>query len=76
MNETPIIVFIVIGLPVICLTIIFLAKMIMKQGNENRKKHQDDDAVVIEEIYYGLKDLHRRIENLETILHNQNREQR
>lgn len=71
MNETPLIVFIVIGLPVICLTILFLAKMIMKQGNANRKKHQDEDLEIIEEIYHGMKDLHKRVDNLETILRNQ-----
>lgn len=71
MNETPLIVFIVIGLPVICLTILFLAKMIMKQGNVNRKKHQDEDLEIIEEIYHGMKDLHKRVDNLETILRNQ-----
>lgn len=70
MNETPLIVFIVIGLPVICLTILFLTKMIIKQGNENKRKHKDEDEVVIEEIYHGLKDLHQRVENLETILRN------
>jgi hypothetical protein len=74
MNETPLIVFIVIGLPVICLTVIFLARMLLKQGNEKKKRTQDDDAVIIEEIYHGLRDLHRRVENLEIILHNQYKE--
>ncbi len=68
MSETPLIVFIVIGLPSICLTVIFLTKMILKQGKETRKQNKDEDTVVIEQIYYGLKDLHKRVDNLETIL--------
>lgn len=68
MSETPLIVFIVIGLPSICLTIIFLTKMILKQGKETKKQNKDEDTQVIEHIYYGLKDLHKRVDNLETIL--------
>ena len=67
MNEA-VIVFIVIGLPVICLTVIFLARMRIKQTNEKRTKHTQDDEQIIEEIYHGLRDLHRRVENLETIM--------
>ncbi|MGM0431181.1 MAG: phage-shock protein [Spirochaetota bacterium] len=67
------IVFIVIGLPVICLTILFLAKIIIRQGNEKKKNNQNEDEAVIEEIYHGLRDLRRRVENLETILHSQDR---
>jgi hypothetical protein len=72
MNET-VIVFIVIGLPVICLTVLFLTKMIIVQGKEKKRKNKDEDEVIVEEIYHGLRDLHRRVENLETILHNQYR---
>ncbi len=74
MSETPLIVFIVIGLPSICLTIIFLTKMILKQGKETKKQHSDEDTEVIDQIYYGIKDLHKRVDNLETILHAKDRE--
>jgi ABC-type bacteriocin/lantibiotic exporter with double-glycine peptidase domain len=67
MNEA-LIVFIVIGLPVICLTVIFLARMRIKQASEKKVKHSQEDEVIIEEIYHGLRDLHKRVENLETIM--------
>lgn len=73
MNET-LIVFIVIGLPVVCLTVLFLTKMIIVQGNRKKETNRDGDEAIIEEIYHGLRDLRSRVENLETILHNQYRQ--
>ncbi len=74
MENTALIVFIVIGLPIICFTVIYLTRIIIKQGNQNKKRHQEDDIEVIEKIYHGLKDLDDRVENLETILFKQHRE--
>ncbi len=74
MSETPLIVFIVIGLPSICLTILFLTKMILKQGKETKKQYKDDDTEIIDHIYYGMKDIHKRVDNLETILRSKDRE--
>lgn len=66
------ILFIVIGLPIICGTIV---KII--HGPKDKKKKgkgkdnvgdQDKNQEILEEIFYGLKDLGKRVNNLETIL--------
>ena len=68
------ILFIVIGIPVISNTIITLIYG-PKEGRKYRKsrKHgshynNDEDTQMLEEIYYGLSDLGKRVKNLETIL--------
>ncbi len=67
-NPAPLIVFIVIGLPVICITIIVLARQRSRAAVRKRDSHKDDEAQVIDQIYWGLKDLRQRIDNLETII--------
>ena len=68
MHEAVPIVFIVIGLPVICITIIALSKHKQKDDARRSREGLDRETEIIEEIYLGLKKLNRRIENLETIL--------
>ncbi len=65
------IVFIVIGIPVICGTLLALAK-IMRGGDNSRNgipsKHQAEETELIQEIHRGLTRLENRIEALETIV--------
>jgi len=68
MTEGVLIVFIVIGLPVICGTLLAMNKNSKKAGREKDDAVKDDEALIIDEIYWGLKDLNRRIENLEAIV--------
>lgn len=74
------ILFIVVGIPVLSRTIISLVHGPRDSGKDNkRKRHRDSmsrdnkDNVMLEEIYYGLKDLGKRVENLETILDGEDR---
>ncbi len=69
------IIFIVVGIPVICGT---LVKIIHgpKELRKNKKAKMDQesriksekDSELLEEIFYGLKDLGKRVNNLETIM--------
>ena len=68
MHEAVPIVFIVIGLPVICVTLISLAKQRSRNAVKRQSEGTDDEAKIIDEVFWGLKDLNRRIENLETII--------
>jgi len=68
MIEGVLIVFIVIGLPVICGTLLVMNKSSKKAGGKKDDAVKDDEALIIDEIYWGLKDLNRRIENLEAIV--------
>ncbi len=67
------IVFIVIGLPIICVTLIVVT---VSKGKKHGKGATADDQQLIEEVYHGLKDLRRRIENLETIVDEQDNRRR
>jgi len=72
MNETIIILLITIGIPVVSVTLIILKAM---ENRKERKIIKDKDNLSdteLRDIYYGLQDINRRIENLETILYNQN----
>ncbi len=77
MHEAVPIVFIVIGLPVICVTLIVLLRM--RRADEQKRAHRgvrDEELEVLEEVYEGLKQLRRRVENLETILGRRDDEER
>lgn len=72
------ILFIVVGIPVICNTLVKLIhgpKELRKDKrdrmNRQEKEKMDRDSEMLEEIYYGLKDLGKRVENLETIMDDQ-----
>ncbi len=67
------IVFIVIGLPILCVTLIVVT---VSKGKKHGKGSTADDQQLIEEVYHGLKDLRRRIENLETIVDEQDNRRR
>ena len=68
-------VFLSVGLPILCVTAIILVSILKKGERRDRKRERrnrsgslsDDDALQMEELYYELKDLNKRIENLETI---------
>ena len=68
MHEAVPIVFIVIGLPVICVTMIILYKMKQKHDHQQGESASREELKTIESLYQGLKDLHRRIENLEILM--------
>lgn len=59
---------IVIGLPVLCATVIVLA--LVFKGGKSRKHHQldADEALMIQEMHQSLNRLESRIDALETIL--------
>jgi len=57
-----IIVFICVGLPVICGTIISINKADSKKSKQGNQQAMD-------ELYYSIKEMKKRISNLETILY-------
>ena len=69
---------IVVGIPVVCRTLISLVHGPKEFRKDKwRQKHQgsdvksDKEREMLEEIYYGLSDMNKRIKNLETILEDQ-----
>lgn len=69
MNEHILTLLITVGIPVVSLTLIILKSM---ENRKERKMMKDKEMLNdedIREIYYGLKDINRRLENLETILY-------
>ncbi len=67
------VVFIVVGLPIICGTIVTIAKIIRGDGRSGPASHPrrgatDDDAQLMQEIHSGLGRLESRLEALETIV--------
>lgn len=62
-NTTIIIVFIVVGLPVICLT-----KLIMMKMQQNQRIFAGEDEQGTAEAMKTIESLQHRIENLETII--------
>ncbi len=72
------ILFIVIGIPVISSTIVKLVHGPKELRKDKwQKKHHDSEVKsekereMLEEIYYGLSDINKRVKNLETILEDQ-----
>jgi uncharacterized membrane protein len=65
------VVFIAVGIPVVCVTLIILEGMKRKDQRRRMKMEgsvrNDRESEIIEEIYRGIKSLRTRIENLETI---------
>ena len=62
---------IVVGIPVVCNTLIKLIHGPRNRKWENRTEKTNvnsRDSELLEEIYLGLKDLGKRVDNLETIL--------
>jgi phage shock protein B len=63
------IVFIVIGIPVICGSLIAIAKILKGSGGKARGgKTEAEEAMLIQELHRGLTRLEERIESLETII--------
>jgi uncharacterized membrane protein len=71
MGEAAIVLLIVVGIPVVSVTVIVLEAMKRKDRKRQSKmegeQRQDREAEIIEEIYRDMKSLRSRIENLETI---------
>lgn len=69
MSETIIILLITVGIPVLSVTMIILKSM---ENRKERKLQRDKGSLSqdeLKEIYYGLQDMNRRMDNLETILY-------
>lgn len=66
MNTGIIIVFICVGLPIISGTIVSLKKL-------EQKKNREMDQETLDKMYFALKDLKKRIINLETILYDRDK---
>ncbi len=72
------IIFIVVGIPVISSAVVTLIHG-PKETRKDKKRRKDKDYTeksekeheMLEEIYYGLSDLGKRVKNLETILEDQ-----
>lgn len=69
---------IVVGIPVVSRTLVSLVHGPKELRKDKwRKKHHDSEVKsekeheMLEEIYYGLSDLNKRVKNLETILEDQ-----
>jgi hypothetical protein len=70
------IVFVAFGIPVICITIIILAKMFLRPGNPDghpkngygSKAATNEETRLIQEIHQSLSKLETRIGSLETIV--------
>ena len=67
------IVFIVVGLPVICIA--WIVKMSLEGSPRRTKKMDADETKIIQEIYRGLNKMEERIDALETILLEQEEKQ-
>jgi hypothetical protein len=63
-----IIVFIVIGIPVICGTLITLVKILRSTPGAKDGKASAEEARLIQEMNRSLNDLEERIETLETLI--------
>lgn len=59
-------IFMCVGLPIICITIVKLNK-------QNSKKSSQGEQETLDEMYYAVKDMKKRISNLETILYDRER---
>ncbi|MBI9097958.1 MAG: hypothetical protein JEY91_05750 [Spirochaetaceae bacterium] len=55
-------VFMCIGLPIICITLVKLKKHDSKKSSQGKQE-------ILDEMYYAVKDMKKRISNLETILY-------
>lgn len=63
-----IIVFLVIALPVLCVTALLFALIFRGGGSRKRATSEGEEARCLQEMYQGLNRLEQRIESLETIL--------
>lgn len=70
MNETIVILLITVGIPVFSVTMIILKGMENRRERKLRKDQENLSESELREIYYGLRDINRRIDNLETIMYN------
>jgi phage shock protein B len=61
------VIFFVIGLPVVCVTMIKLVK-ILKGGGKKERKATAEETRMIQELHSSMETLEDRIESLETIL--------
>ena len=68
------ILFIVVGLPVICLT--WIVKMRLEGSPRRSKKKDAEETKIIQEVYQGLNKMEKRIDALETILLEQEEKQK
>ncbi len=71
---------IVVGIPVVCGTLVKIIHGPKEYRKEKQRKRDQSDQLnseknqeMLEEIYYGLSDMGKRVKNLETILDDQDR---
>ncbi len=71
---------IVVGIPVVCGTLVSLIHGPKESKKERKQRLKNGPAVdndknqeILEEIFYGLQDLGKRVKNLETILDDNNK---
>lgn len=58
---------VVVGLPILCITIIILAKIIKGGDRKTKNLASSEEMQILHTIHDGLERLERRIEALETI---------
>ncbi len=61
-------VLVVIGVPVVCGTLIALAAILKGGGTKKRERVEADESRLIQELHQGMNRLEARIEAIETIL--------
>lgn len=68
--------FILVGLPVVSITVIIVALISRGGRKKSAEQHADEEEQILREIHGDLTALRRRIENLEIIFDEKKREGR
>ena len=71
-----IIVFIVVGLPVIAISVLIGLKIMRGGSSPKDRKSWDEETRITQEIYKGLSRMEERVEALETIIISRERKER
>lgn len=67
MSETILVLLITVGIPVLSITMIILKAMENRRARKVEREKNSLSEDELKEIYYGLQDLAKRMDNLETI---------
>lgn len=62
------IILIVVGLPVLCATLVILAMLFRGKQSQRRELSDQEETRLIQELHQSMSRLERRIESIETIV--------
>ncbi|WP_309400876.1 hypothetical protein [Cerasicoccus maritimus] len=68
MPYNAILIFIIIGIPVLCGTVIAITAIVKGSNARNSKNLSAEETKILQEIHQGLERMEKRIEALETIV--------